>query len=672
MKVEKLLVLSLLLATSMGATAQEVLLNSAGKVGEFEFPSQNEASAKAKAPAADDKEYMIKYSGNSVYALGGMSSSVTMRLSLRVKPEDAQALQGMKLTTIGYYLSAYNSYSTPGMSDFHLFVSDVPEGGSDIVAQECTGDDIAAGGHEIVLDTPYTITGEPFYIGYETTMAANAYGIGFCPDTNDEWQNYYFSQYYNGEWSENLWSSDYGTLQVYGLVEGDAGIEQVELSLQSVSAPAYAKSGESFPVTVVISNDGLEVLDEVSLSYTVGGEEQQAVVQGPFYPTSPVSASLDCTLETQLDIETVDMTFEVASMDGRDDADPSDNTATAEVSVYNEGVGFDTPRGILLEQFTTEMCPNCPSGHSVLESALSRYDADVIRVAHHAGYYYDSYTLDYSEMICSFFFNANYTFAPAAMFGRKHYTEIADPYDESSPSPGPIFGISVSNVNIAMNDQLSIPNFVSINVETSMDEANNKLNIRVYGQSLVNSDNPTVNVFITEDGIRSNNQSGASGVWTHNDVLREVLTGDWGAEVQFAEDGSYEYTTEWDVKTSIRGSYGTTSVNLDNISVVAFISNTDRSNPSNCEVYNCAKVENVISSGVDRTAADDVHVYADGSSIVIDGSFDEARVWTVDGVTVRSMGEGDGMTTVQGLAPGIYVVKVTSGTGSQVTKVMVD
>ena len=65
MKVEKLLVLSLLLATSMGATAQEVLLNSAGKVGEFEFPSQNEASAKAKAPAADDKEYMIKYSGNS-------------------------------------------------------------------------------------------------------------------------------------------------------------------------------------------------------------------------------------------------------------------------------------------------------------------------------------------------------------------------------------------------------------------------------------------------------------------------------------------------------------------------------------------------------------------------------------------------------------------------------
>ena len=80
----------------------------------------------------------------------------------------------------------------------------------------------------------------------------------------------------------------------------------------------------------------------------------------------------------------------------------------------------------------------------------------------------------------------------------------------------------------------------------------------------------------------------------------------------------------------------------------------------------------MISSGVDRTAADDVHVYADGSSIVIDGSFDEARVWTVDGVTMRSMGEGDGMTTVQGLAPGIYVVKVTSGTGSQVTKVMVD
>lgn len=606
---------------------------------------------------------------------------------LKVKPEDAAALEGTKLTQVGYYLAAKTAYSSPGMSDFHVFVSNQPEGGNDIAAVDCTGGDISTGEHWIELDEPYTITGESFYIGYETTMAANSSGIAISVSNNDEWENYSIYQYYQDQdtgeyvWGDIGWSPDYGEIQIYGLAEGNGNVQVIDLSLLGVSAPSIVKSGESTYFNAIVQNNSIEMLDKVTVNYTANGQQGTATAAGSFVPTTTSMAQFECTLNATEDVEVQTVEVTVADADCREDENMADNTASCTTNVYKEGAEFSEPRGILLEQFTTEYCSNCPSGHEIVESVISDYDADIIRVAHHTGFYTDNYTISYSNQITPFFFNlGGGTFAPAVMLGRKCYPEIPNPNTADYLSPGPAFGIAAEYLQYAFDDQVSMPNLISINLETEYDQANNVLNIKVYGQSKLpldnpTFDNPTVNVFITEDGLPEVNQAGwyGPGEWVHDHVLREVLTGVSGQSLEIGEDGSYEYSVSWNVKDEITGTDATTEVHPENINVVAFIGNFNTSDPNDCEVFNAAIEEKVLSSGISGAAElDGVKVYANGGEVVIDGSFDGAMVYTVDGVLVQSLGEGDGMTTVQGLNAGVYVVKVNAGGNSSVAKVVVD
>lgn len=669
MKMRNLLALALLIALPMGVVAQDFEFKKSEKVDLPSWKSEfNNSAVVNKAPAADDNQYIIKYSNDDLYGLGGINQDLKVRLAIKVKPEDAAALQGTKLTAIGYALTTSQDYPTPGYSDFSVFVSTVPEGDNDVVKQSCGSSDITAGWHEVTLDEPYTITGESFYLGYEGTLAAGHYGIGISAETGDAWTNVMFYAYYQNEWIDMVWDESYGGLQVYGIAEGQGTVTKVNLSIESVSGPSMVKSGESSPVSIAIKNNGIELLESINVSYEFNGQTVESEVTGQFFPATTSSATFDVDFVAEQEVEYQTLNFTVSDVNGREDETPSDNVASLGVNVYKEEAQFDTPRSILMEQFTTELCGYCPQGEELIEAVLPNYDEPIVRVAHHAGYYYDNYTLDYSEQMAYFFYNDMYSYAPAVMFARKHYADF--PGASSEFCPGPVFSVDRTLLTNALNDQITIPNLVTVNLETEYDQANQVVKIRVYGQNKLVIENPVINVFITEDNITAERQAGATGTWIHNHVLREVLTGLAGAALEFGEDGSYEYETEWVVKSSITGSYGTTSVNLDNVNVVAFVGNMDTSNPNNCEVYNCAEKKNVIASGISTgSEVEGINVYAVGDCVVIEGEFDNASVYTVDGVLARTLQSGEGMTEVRGLNQGIYLVKVEKGGDSQVTKV---
>lgn len=681
MKAKSLLTLALLASMSMGVAAQQARPVVLERVERPASSPVLKAPSRLQAPTAEgDKQYLINYGGSTLYALGFGGVEVRFRAMLKVKPEDAAALEGTKLTQVGYYLAAKTAYSSPGMSDFHVFVSNQPEGGNDIAAVDCTGGDISTGEHWIELDEPYTITGESFYIGYETTMAANSSGIAISVSNNDEWENYSIYQYYQDQdtgeyvWGDIGWSPDYGEIQIYGLAEGNGNVQVIDLSLLGVSAPSIVKSGESTYFNAIVQNNSIEMLDKVTVNYTANGQQGTATAAGSFVPTTTSMVQFECTLNATEDVELQTVDVSVADAEGRQDDNMADNEMSCKTNVYKEGVEFNEPRGILMEQFTTEVCQNCPSGHQIVESVISDYDADIIRVAHHAGFYTDNYTISYSNQITPFFFNMDGgTFAPAVMVGRKCYPEIPNSYYYYSP--GPAFGIAAEYLQYAFDDQVSMANLMTINLETDYDQANNVLNIKVHGQSKLTLDNPTVNVFITEDGLPEFSQSGwyGPGDWVHDHVLREVLTGISGQKLEIGADGSYEYSVSWNVKDQITGMEATTDVNPENINVVAFVGNYDSSDPNNCEVFNAAINEKVLSSGIGGAAElDGVSVYSNGGEVLIEGSFDGAEVYTVDGLLVRSVGQSDGMTSVQGLNAGVYMVKVNAGGNSSVAKVLVD
>ena len=141
-----------------------------------------------------------------------------------------------------------------------------------------------------------------------------------------------------------------------------------------------------------------------------------------------------------------------------------------------------------------------------------------------------------------------------------------------------------------------MPNFVSMQISTTVDETAGELRINVSGRDLLITSGQVINVFITEDGIRSDSQAGSDTTWTHNHVLREVLTPVWGAPLDVGEDGNYSFDAVWEIKDEITGPYATTPINLANINVVAFIGNHDAADPNRCEVFNAAVADEVFSS----------------------------------------------------------------------------
>jgi hypothetical protein len=174
---------------------------------------------------------------------------------------------------------------------------------------------------------------------------------------------------------------------------------------------------------------------------------------------------------------------------------------------------------------------------------------DVAWVVHHAGYGYDTFTADASRKYTSFY--GGYTYAPAMMLDRTNLAEQGATGSTSAgsvPSPTPIFQFtSEKAVENLINYAVSQPAFVTVNIERSYNEETAELQVKVYGEALVNFDEPTfMNVFLTESGM-VNYQAGASNAndYVHNHVARKLISslyeGDRVGAIKAGEKGSKSY-----------------------------------------------------------------------------------------------------------------------------------
>ncbi len=686
MNVKNLLALALMASIPMGLAAQVVELKKVDNTTQdtqksivftaddnlplkkVQLPvtvAENSGKLQSPKATAETTTYTLRATEDDyIYGLG-FSSTATIRAGIVVNYEQIQMLTGGQLVAIGYGIGS-------GMSDLTVFVSE-SETGDFVTSQTGT---TTSGWNEVTLDTPYTLTGEQFYIGYEATVAAGEYPIGVSYyDTG--WDSSFCYQLYYGSYYELSWSSSYGGLQVYGLVEYEGEITTIELTVTGLGVSTFAKSGEAATGTLYFTNAGLTSV--TGLTLTIESEEGTETLQvnGTVQPSNSYYITIDelGPFTATDDIEYRNITVTLNALDETlVEANPDDNSASGKIIIYNDGTQFSEERGILLEKFTTEMCPYCPTGETYIQNVLPSYsNYNIIRADHHAAYYYDAYTIDYSSDMYPFFYNSYSSFAPGVMVGRTFY--ISNGYE------GLVFYPSSTALVEAFDDQLSWPNFVTMNLETTYDEDNNKLNIKVTGQNKYTlADNLVMNVFITEDGITTTGQSGYTGTWTHNQTLREVLTGYYGSSFTQDADGNYEFETAWDIKTSISGTYsyyyGSTPVDLDNVNVVAFISNMNTSDVFDCHVFNAVKASDDLftaGSGIGEVASqvEDIKVFGLDGNIVILGSFDKAEIYTVDGKLVDMLKNSEGTAQSNGHAKGVYVVKTQKGSDAKASKVVI-
>lgn len=340
---------------------------------------------------------------------------------------------------------------------------------------------------------------------------------------------------------------------MYTLVDNvtvSADLPAAGISYTDGMVQGFAPMGTNFSFYTMVRNEGTTPMTSYTLTYTVNGTAQTRNVTG--INVAPFAYYVDTVTISHPTAEAVTIGLEVSAPNGVADPDASDNTGSLSLSVYDPATVAE--RTTLLDHFTTAVCPNCPSAHTRLGAVMENIDANrVAWVAHHVGYGTDNMTLaeDAANTGVMGFYNGTSTFAPAMLLDR-------DTENVPGEYNGMVGGITTNAATLQnqFSNAISKPAFVTVGLENiTYDASTRQVSFDVNGMfksSLTGTINLTV--YITEDSIMGT-QSGATGNYRHDHVLRGVVTSYWGdaltstnANDTYSKHYTYTLPATWNYK----------------------------------------------------------------------------------------------------------------------------
>lgn len=467
--------------------------------------------------------------------------------------EQLAAYKGAKITQV--------SVDMNGASD-HLRV---------FVASSLTGEPLASqlstskgeGWQTITFDEPYTITGEPVYIGYEVEgIRSLRYSQALMPGR--EWQ-----RRRSAGWEE--YENDYRA-SFYATVEGD-GVPTSNALIFSTTLPHYVETGHEMEFTATLSNLGSTSISSATFDVLVDGTAVATETVSGLSIAKRRKGSLTFSAGTIATEGTHELALALTHVNGVADTDLYANQTEAVSATCRSEF---TPRKVLMEVYSTEKCTACPAAHERIEQSLGK-ETNIIEVCHHSGFLTDQLTVDESQTY-EWFFGTN-KYAPAVMFDRTAYVnDLPDAFYQGVP---PVEPKTTSLLTSLHKLSKATPALASVDLNTTYDEQSRRLTVSVCGSQLLpveGMENICLNVFLTEDSIFSTTQTSSNKSFWHRHALRQVLTDTWGEsyELSSADVMTYETTLDdsWDASR---------------MAVVAFIANYDGSDKTNCRVLNAAQ-----------------------------------------------------------------------------------
>ena len=237
--------------------------------------------------------------------------------------------------------------------------------------------------------------------------------------------------------------------------------------------------------------------------------------------------------------------------------------------------------------------------------------------------------------------------------------------------PGPVFFPSAGYVDQQLNNAASTPANVSVNIsDINYNETTRELSVKVSGTfySDLTFGSARVSLYLTQDGIMGS-QSGASGTYRHDHVIRACISDVWGDQnvITTTTAGStFEKTFTYQLPTKI---------NAKNARLVAFVNNF-ASNVNDRKVYNAAKSGYLLNHADPTTGIGDVQ--ASLNVVTYPNPATEMAYVTAES-TIRSYEMVDAMgrqvmaqenvnadileLNVNSLAAGVYFISVTTDRG---------
>lgn len=547
----------------------------------------------ATAVAADVAGYPIGYCNGEMNLKANIKykdKGADISAALFIPPTYAATVAGNQLEAVNFALC-----STMNVADLKIWVRSELDGENlsltDVADGEYTqGWNTASLSSPVALDD--AITGKGFYIGYTYTQKSKSGAISALETPHE---GAFYTKCGDNPWEDR---SGEGILCLEGLVFGD-NLPKLNVQLTSaVPERWYIMSNGTLGVVATVRNVGVETVTGFDIEAEIEGADEIAKAhvdcEIPFGTLSSWKVDFHPAINSSTPVER-NAKFTITAINGKTDEDMTDNRAEAQFKVVENAY----PRIVLIEEFTTENCPNCPrvSGYLQEIDANPLYHDRIEVMCHHAGYGTDFLT-NPADLEFEWFYNqGGGTYAPGLMVDR--YPTAENP-ETPVYCPG-----SVEEITTFIDDRLAEPACVSVVLSAYSDEADASLiKVSVNGHRYLSTaleDMGRINVCVIEDNIPQVHQSGSGDGYLHQHVLR-AINSTWGDPLEWiGDDYSYECTftlsDEWD---------------RNNLKILAYVSDFNPENPAECVIENAGSCSIGTSGIVSLPADGDIsvsHIY---------------------------------------------------------------
>ncbi len=457
--------------------------------------------------------------------------------------------------------------------------------GENLAEGSLTKADIMKGWNKVGLKQPYSIPAnmtDSLFIGYSYHQKSSAYGLSIVTPGQP---GGFYAKIGDNDWLDR---SSEGVLSIEALVFGD-NLPRLNLALKSINLQnVFVCDKGTLTVKATVRNIATQTVTGFDFTTTVDGIDEPCTTHIDTTLAYDEEKTVEFTVRPAITEATPDrrlVTVTLAKLNEGDDENMDDNTLSDSISI----VRHDYTRNVLLEEFTTEQCTNCPAMANILHNIVEsgKYGDRLNIVCHHSGYYTDwlttSYDADYLWL-----FNSGRTYAPAIMLDRV-------PFGGSTPV---ILPSNQAETELYIDYCMAEPAFVSLDITAELDSTNDKqLNVRVKGERSktdITSGNPRIVVTLVENNIAARSQAGAGANYIQQHVNRSI-NNVWGEEIEWNGD-EYDYTCS----LSMRDDY-----KRENMQVIAYIFGYDKDDATNCRVANSAAINMPAEiAGIEATKTD--------------------------------------------------------------------
>lgn len=422
---------------------------------------------------------------------------------------------------------------------------------------------VVKGWNKILFDKPLNIDNstEGLFIGYSFRQKATSDIISIVGSARIGTS---FIKQGDGSWTD---VSKEGVLSIEALVAGNA-LPEYDLGIASATImPAPSVSPTALKVTLSAHNYGMKAVDKFYLTMKADGinDLETAIEKNiPSLGETELSFTVDPKVATGADTK---CSITLTGIDGGTDSNAENNSTVPHYTYI---------KNVVLEEFTTEQCSNCPIAAANIHNLLEDKDVDgnIIVVAHHVGFYTDWLTLPDEEDLMWFYNASGNTYAPAAMINRKTY------FTSKTNQPTPVFlptNYSELKAYVAHELTLSTNAMLSVALDKSSDS---EIKVKVDGicNDLYSASNPYIMVYLIENELKAKSQEGASGTYFQQHVTRATNNGVWGEPIAWTGN-SFSYQTSFTLAPAW---------NKKNMEVVAFVYNYNKDNIKDCAIENAA------------------------------------------------------------------------------------